>query len=179
MESKIDSYLTYVAEEWLKENQLAVDNGIQVEIAENFLSGMKQLFEESYVEVPSSKVNIVAEMAKELEEKTETLEEAVEENIKLSNELNEMKKKAIISECTANLADTQVAKVEELLEMVDFENEEQYKERVSSIVENYFLGEKKEEKKDTKDKKDDGDADDKMTEEMQSYVKSITESLKF
>jgi hypothetical protein len=72
MEEKVDSYLTYVAEEWMKENELAVENGIQTEIAENFLKGIKDLFLESYVEIPKNKVNVVAEMTQELQKKSES-----------------------------------------------------------------------------------------------------------
>jgi hypothetical protein len=181
LEDKIDSYLTYIAEEWMKENELAVENGIQTEIAENFLKGMKDLFIESYIEVPKNKVNIVKEMTKELSKKSVSLDEAIDSNIALKKEIEDMKKASIVSECTEGLADTQVDKVNDLVEMIDFDDEEQFSGRVKSIVETYF-------KKGSLNESDDGDADDKggdddkdgkkkkekTDESMQRYVEAIT-----
>jgi len=182
LEEKIDSYLTYVAEEWMKENELAVENGIQVEIAENFLKGMKDLFTEAYVEVPESKVDVVAEMAEELEKKTSVLDKEIDKNIQLQEEINNMKRSLIIKECTDGLADTQVDKVNDLVEMVAFEDEEQFKDRVKSIVETYFtkssLNEEDDKDKDDEDK-DDEDKDDKekTDESMKRYVDALSESM--
>jgi len=183
LEEKIDSYLTYVAEEWMTENQLAVDNGIQVEIAENFLRGMKDLFETSYVEVPESKVDVVAEMAEELEKKESMLEEAMDTNIQLKKSIVEIKRNIIIAECAAGLADTQVDKLKDLVEMVEYQDDEQFKERVEGIVETYI--------KKTVSESDDKGADDKGKDKKKDdkddvdeshlsddYIKSITESLK-
>ena len=169
-EDKIDEYLTYAVEEWMKENQLAIENGIQVEIAENFLSGMKTLFEENYVEIPEDKIDVVSEMTTELDNKTKALDNAIKESIKLKKELNEMKKKAIIAEVTEGLAESQKDKVDSLVEMVDFENEEQYKERVSSIVETYFKSSLNEDM-DSDNRENDEDEDD---DEMKKYIEALS-----
>lgn len=198
LEEKVDSYLTYVAEEWMKENELAVENGIQTEIAENFLKGIKNLFEESYVEVPKNKVDVVAEMTKELGKKSTSLDEAIDKNIELKKELTGMKKATIVSEHAGDLADTQKAKLDDLVEMIDFEDEDQFGSRVKSIVETYFkksaLNEEDDKDKDDKkenpfakkgDKKDDDDDDkddddkkEKTDESMQLYVEEISRSMK-
>jgi hypothetical protein len=184
LENKIDSYLTYVAEEWMKENELAVENGIQVEIAENFLKGMKDLFTEAYVEVPESKVDIVAEMTEELESKTAMIDEEIDRNIELRKELNDLKKTMIVAECTQGLADTQIDKVTSLVEMIDFDDEEQFTTRVKSIVETYFKGsslnesdDKDDDDKGKKDEKDEKD-DKETTDEMKSYVEELTRSMR-
>lgn len=161
LEEKVDSYLTYIAEEWMKDNELAIENGIQVEIAENFLKGMKDLFTESYVEIPENKVDVVSEMTEELAKKSESLDEQIDTNIELKKELVEMKKAHIVAGYIEPLADTQVDKLNDLVEMVDFEDEEQFEGRVKSIVETYFnkpLTEE-EEKEMKKKKKEDGESD--------------------
>jgi hypothetical protein len=176
LEEKIDSYLTYVAEEWMSENELAVENGIQVEIAENFLHGMKELFESSYVEVPESKVDVVAEMAEELEKKEKMLEEALDQNIALKKSITETKREMIIAECTEGLADTQVDKLKDLVAMVEYKDDDQFKERVESIVETYIK--KADTKDDEKEKKGKEEENDDVNEDMDNYIKSITESIK-
>ena len=174
LEEKIDSYLTYVAEEWMSENELAVENGIQVEIAENFLQGMKELFESSYVEVPESKVDVVSEMAEELEKKEKMLEKALDENINLSKSINNIKRDMIVAECTDGLADTQVDKLKDLVAMVEYKDDTQFKERVESIVETYIK------KANTKvdEKKSKSEKTEEVNEDMDKYIKSITESIK-
>lgn len=183
LEEKVDSYLTYVAEEWMKDNELAVENGIQTEIAENFLKGMKSLFEESYVEIPKNKVNVVAEMTDELTKKSTSLDEAIDKNIELKNEIIAMKKATIVSECAGDLADTQKAKLNDLTEMIDFEDESQFGDRVKSIVETYF---KESDDSDADDKKTDDDDDDnkdddkkkeKTDESMALYVAELSRSM--
>lgn len=192
LEEKVDSYLTYVAEEWMKENELAVESGIQTEIAENFLRGMKSLFEESYVEIPKNKVNVVSEMTKELQKKSSALDESIDKNIELKKEIVSMKKAAIVSECAGNLADTQLDKLNDLVEMIDFEDESQFSGRVKSIVETYFtkksaLNEEDMKDDDKKDDDDDDKSDDKSDDKkektdestnMDSYVAALSRSMK-
>ena len=193
LEEKVDSYLTYVAEEWMKENELAVENGIQTEIAENFLKGIKALFEESYVEIPKNKVDVVAEMTEELSKKSTALDEAIDKNIELKKEIVNMKKAHIVSECAGDLADTQMAKLNDLVEMIDYEDDEQFSGRIKSIVETYFSGKLNEEdmkkigeEEDDDDEKDDDDMkdDDKkekkedMDESMKRYVEALSKSMR-
>lgn len=188
LEEKVDSYLTYVAEEWMKDNELAVENGIQVEIAENFLKGMKDLFTESYVEIPDSKIDVVGEITEELAKKSTSLDEAIDKNIGLKKEIVEMKKSQIVAKHVAELADTQVDKLNDLVEMVDFEDEDQFSGRVKSIVETYFKKSLDEEEDKKKKKDDDDDDDDKndddgkkkkkedVDESMKRYIDAISQS---
>jgi len=194
LEEKIDSYLTYVAEEWMKENELAVENGIQTEIAENFLTGIKDLFQESYVEIPKNKVNIVTEMTAELKKKSKSLDESIDKNIELKKLIVDMKKAAIVAEHVGDMADTQKDKLKDLVEMVDFEDETQFSGRVKSIVETYFskrsLNEEDEKddgkKDDDDDDKDDSDDDkkdkkdkkEKTDESMSRYVAELSRSMR-
>ena len=176
LEEQIDSYLTYVAEEWMKDNELAVENGIQVEIAENFLSGMKELFEASYVEVPESKVDVVAEMAEELKKKENMLEKVMNENIEMNKKIVSIRRDMIISECASGLADTQVDKLKDLVEMIEYKDDDQFKERVSSIVETYIN--KKSVNEETDEDEDDNDSDDeKDTTKKKDKKKKVDESL--
>jgi hypothetical protein len=190
-ETKIDSYLTYVVDEWMKENKLAVEKGVQVEIAENFLTGMKDLFTESYVEIPENKVDVVAEMIEELSDKRNRISNLIDENITLKEQVKDTRRGVILAECTTGLADTQMEKLTDLVEMVDYNNDEQFKGRVSSIVESYF-GKKyliedddkdddddKDEDKDSKkknpfEKKDKKDKKEKTDESMKRIVEAIS-----
>ncbi len=172
MEDKIDSYLSYVAEEWMKENKLAVENGIQQEIAENFLAGMKDLFEESYVEVPKSRVNLVSELTRKNKQLESKLNEAVRNNMTLNEEVKLFKQSEIIAEHTRGMADTEVERVYELAKMIDYEDDRQYTSRIKGIVEGYF--------KQTTAKNDDGEKNiDKETidESMQAFVAALSRSL--
>jgi len=193
IEAKVDSYLTYVAEEWMKENELAVENGIQVEIAENFLKGMKDLFTESYIEIPKNKVNVVAEMTAELKKKSDSLDEAIDKNIELKAEIVKLKKASIVEGIVKDMADTQKEKLNGLIEMVDFESEEQFSGRVKNIVETYFKssvnesddddeddkpGMKEKEDDDEDDKKEKKEKKEKTDESMKRYVEALSLSVK-
>jgi hypothetical protein len=135
---KVDSYLNYVVEQWMEENQLAVESGLRTEIAEEFMSGLKNLFKEHYIEVPEEKYDVLGELQSKTEELEAKLNEAIEGNIAASKELAELKAAKIIEEQTKGLADTEVEKLKKLVEGVDFENEELYREKVGVIKENYF-----------------------------------------
>lgn len=138
MVEKIDSYLNYVVENWMAENELAIENGLRTEIAEDFISGLKVLFKEHYIEVPEEKYDVMSEMSDKIAALEERLNEMVSENAELSNDVVELKREAIIAEVSEELADTEAAKLEKLLEGVDFESEELYREKVRVIKENYF-----------------------------------------
>jgi hypothetical protein len=187
LEEQVDSYLTYVVEEWVEENKLAIDAGIKTEIAEHFMSGMKELFEESYVEVPENKIDVVAEMTEQLETKENELNDAVTENIKLTSELKDFRKAFIVSEETDGLADSEIDKIESFIEMVDYDDEDSYRSQIKSIVEAY-TGKSDDKDKDDdadddkkKDKKDnDDDADDETNESVNFYASAISKgSTKF
>ena len=135
---KVDSYLNYVVENWIKENEIAVENGLRTEIAEGFMDKLKDLFTESYIQVPESKVDLVDELAEQVEELETKLNETTQKVIDQSGEIEEMTKDRIINESASDLADTQVEKLKSLVNDLDFENEEKFKEKVDTIKEAHF-----------------------------------------
>ena len=135
---KVDSYLNYVVEGWMEENKLAIQNGLRTEIAEDFMTKLKGLFEESYIEVPEGKVDLVDELAANVEELEDGLNKATESNIKMNEELETYKREAIIREASKGLAETEVEKLKGLAENVDFENEETFAQKVAQLKESYF-----------------------------------------
>ena len=141
MVEKVDSYLNYVVENWMKENELQVENGLRTEIAEGFMSKLKDLFSESYIEVPESKVDLVDELAEQVEELESKLNETTQKVIDQSGELEEMKKEEIIRESSSDLADTQVEKLKSLVNDLDFEDAEKYAEKVKVVKEAHFSNE--------------------------------------
>jgi len=135
---KIDSYLNYVVENYIKENELAIENGLRTEIAEDFMAGLKVLFKEHYIEVPEEKYDVIGELQAKAEELTAKLDEAIGNNVDLNKEVTSLKRIAVVDEMSKDLASTEAAKLGKLLEGVDFENEDLYREKVSVIKENYF-----------------------------------------
>ena len=135
---KIDSYLNYVVENWMKENELALENGLRTEIAEDFMSGLKVLFKEHYIEVPEEKYDVIGELQAKAAELEAKLDEAIGSNVDLNKEVTSLKRQAVVEELSKDLADTEAAKLGKLLEGVDFENEDLYREKVSVIKDNYF-----------------------------------------
>ena len=135
---KVDSYLNYVVESWMEENKLAIQSGLRTEIAEGFMNGMRDLFVESYVEVPESKVDLVDELASQVDELEEKLNTTTGDAISLAEELETYKRESIIAEASRDLADTQAEKLKGLLETVDFESEESFTAKVTTVKESYF-----------------------------------------
>ena len=135
---KIDAYLNYVVEGYLEENKLAIENGLRNEIAEDFMSGLKALFKEHYIEVPEEKYDVIGELQVKVTELEESLNGQINSNVGLNSELTELKKKMIIKEMSKDLADTEANKLSKLLEGVEFDSTELYKEKVTVIKENYF-----------------------------------------
>jgi len=135
---KIDSYLNYVVENWMKENELALENGLRTEIAEDFMAGLKNLFKEHYIEVPEEKYDVIGELQAKAETLESKLDEAISSNVELNKEVISLKRQAIIEEMSKDLADTESVKLTKLLEGVDFENEDLYREKIAVIKENYF-----------------------------------------
>jgi hypothetical protein len=135
---KVDSYLNYVVETWMEENRLAVQAGLRTEIAETFMGKLKDLFVESYVEVPESKVDLIDELATANEELEESFNEAMAKSIALTEEIESLKRAAIIREAARDLAETQVEKLKTLVEDIDFEDEETFSVKVATIKESYF-----------------------------------------
>ena len=135
---KVDSYLNYVVEGWMEENKLAVQSGLRTEIAEKFMNSLKDLFTESYIEVPESKVDLVDELAEEVEELEEALNASTAKAIQVSEELEVMKRASVIREASKDMAQTQVEKLAKLVEDIDFEDEDTFAEKVKTVKESYF-----------------------------------------
>ena len=135
---KVDNYLNYVVENWMEENKLAIQNGLRTEIAEDFMTKLKGLFEESYIEVPEGKVDMVDDLADQVEELEKTVNESTKKAIDMAVELESYKRDAIIREATKDLAETQVEKLKKLAENVDFEDEETFTQKVAQLKESYF-----------------------------------------
>src|SRR6056300_345101 len=135
---KVDSYLAYVVEEWMKENELALERGIKGEIAEDFISGLKKLFEDHYIDVPDEKYNVLEDQASKIEELNKKLNESIEKNVELSKENGKHVRQSIIDEASKELAETQKEKFNKLAEEIDYKNEEDFRGKVSTIKESYF-----------------------------------------
>ncbi len=139
---RTDKYLEYVADEWLKENQLAVENGLKTEMTESFLSGMKGLFEDHYVSIPEEKYDVVSTMVEKLDDMETKLNEQIEKNVALNARLSESTSDVILSDVSEGLAETQKEKLASLAEGVEFESEESYKEKLQQLRESYFSDKK-------------------------------------
>ena len=138
MTEKTDGYLSYVVEEWMKENELAVERGVRSELVEDFMSGLKNLFTEHYIDIPEEKVDLVDDLFEKVEELEKKLDESVNSNVETKQELSKYKKDEALRTVSEDLADTEKEKLEKLSDGVDFEDEEQYKEKLGVIKENYF-----------------------------------------
>jgi hypothetical protein len=138
MSEQIDSYLTFVAEKWVAENALAIDNGIKTEIAENLMSGLRNLFAENYLEVPEEQFELAAEATEQLNVMEEKLNEQIQLNVEMHKKLGGYIKNGIVSEVSVGLAETQKDKLMSLSEGVEFTTEEDFREKVETLKESYF-----------------------------------------
>lgn len=135
---KVDGYLNYVVEQWMNDNELALENGVKLEIFESFVSNMKSVFEQHNIELPEEKYDVVGELAEEVEAAKASLDEQVAANIALVKELNEMKRQAAIMEASAGMADIDAEKFSSLAEELSFEDSETFSTKLQTIKENYF-----------------------------------------
>ena len=135
---RVDSYLEYVANEWLEENSLAVEQGLKAEMSESFLTGMKSLFEEHYVSIPEDKYDVLESMVNKLDDMEEKLNEQIEKNVGLTKRLAESKSDGILSDVSEGLAVTQKDKLASLAESVEFESETDYREKLVTLRNSYF-----------------------------------------
>jgi len=135
---RVDSYLEYVADEWLQENALQVERGLRTEMTESFLEGMRGLFEEHYVTIPDDKYDVVENMVDKLDEMESKLNEQIEKNIAITKSLSEATGGNILSDVSEGLSTTQKEKLASLAEGVEFESEESYKEKLETLKESYF-----------------------------------------
>ena len=135
---RVDSYLEYVASEWMQENQLAVDQGLKGELSESFMTGLKGLFEEHYVSVPEDKYDVLESMVNKLDEMEEKLNEQIDKNVNLNKRLAESTSDGILSDVSEGLAVTQKDKLASLAESVEFETENDYREKLVTLRNSYF-----------------------------------------
>tara|TARA_B100001175_G_scaffold130074_1_gene110516 strand:+ start:1880 stop:3106 length:1227 start_codon:yes stop_codon:yes gene_type:complete len=135
---RVDSYLEYVASEWMQENQLAVDQGLKGELSESFMTGLKGLFEEHYVSVPEDKYDVLESMVNKLDEMEEKLNEQIDKNVNLNKRLAESTSDGILSDVSEGLAVTQKEKLASLAESVEFETENDYREKLVTLRNSYF-----------------------------------------
>ena len=135
--TKIDDYLNYVVEQWMEENELAIESGLRSEIVEDFIGGLRNLFAEHYIDIPEEKVDIVEEMANRVEELEEELNEQIEKNIEIVNEINEAKKFQAVQAVCEGLTQTQVEKLQSLAEGIEFTTEEEFSEKLNTLKEAY------------------------------------------
>ena len=137
----VDKYLTYCAEEWTKENELAIERGLRSEMTENFIEGLKTLFVEHYVDVPEDKYDVIDELANRLDEMEQKLDSEVNRNMDITEELDTLKRDNVVSEASKDLTETQKEKLSSLAEGVDFKDAEDFAEKISEIKEAYFPAE--------------------------------------
>ena len=173
---KVDNYLNYVVEQWMEDNKVAVEQGLRTEIAEKFMTSLKDLFTESYIEVPESKVDLVDQLAQENEELEASSNEAIARSLAMAEELEAYKRDAIIREHATGLAETQVEKLKKLAEDIDFETEETFAEKVATIKESYFT--KKASESADIEEDDDGETVAEASGAMASYLSAIQKTNK-
>ena len=173
---KVDSYLNYVVEGWMEENKLAVQTGLRTEIAENFMNSLKDLFTESYIEVPESKVDLVDDLADQVAELEESLNTTTADAIEMAEELEAYKRDAIIQEASRDLADTQVEKLKSLVNDIDFDDEETFAQKVATVKESYFT--KKSVSESTDFESDDEDDTVEVSGSMAQYINALQSTSK-
>ena len=135
---KVDSYLNYVVENWMKENELSINNGLRTEIAEEFMTSLQRVFAEHYVEVPDSKVDLVDELSAQVTELEESLNKSTEDNIKLTESVSDLERNEVVREQSSGLAETEAEKLASLVEDIDFDNKETFEMKVKTVKESYF-----------------------------------------
>ena len=137
---KVDSYLNYVVENWMKENEVAVNQGLKTEIAEDFMTSLQQVFKEHYIEVPEGKEDLIDDLADQVAELEESLNKSTEENISLHGQVSSFEKDEVVRNASSGLAETEAEKLAKLCEDVEFDNKEAFEQKVETIKQSYFKG---------------------------------------
>ena len=174
---KVDSYLNYVVEEWMKENKLALERGIKGEIAEDFIGGLKKLFEDHYIDVPDEKYDVLEDQASKIEDLEKKLNEEIEKNVEMNKVNGSYKRQEIIDEHSKDLADTAKEKFDSLVEGVEYSSEEDFAQKVKTIKESYF--EQKAEKSASADIDDVAEGDESnadLSDAMAAYTNAISKT---
>ena len=176
LSEKVDTYLNYVVEEWTKENELAIERGLKGEIAEDFISGLKQLFEDHYIDVPDEKYDVLEAQSDKISELEEKLNTEISKSMEVKESNNSLVREQVISEVSEDLADTEVEKFKSLTQDVEFSNEESFKEKLNTLKESYFP-KSQPSTSDDLDNETDGSAQDVDTSKsMKSYLNAISAS---
>ena len=175
---KVDTYMNYVVEEWMKENELAVERGLKGEIAEDFIAGLKQLFEDHYVDIPDDKYDVLQAQSDKIAELEEKVNKTLDESIEFKKSNDDLTRNKVISEMVSDLADTEIEKFKELTQDVDFGNEEDFKGKLETLKESYFPKTIKETTENI-DNVETGPAQDiDVTDSMAAYSKAIGTAVK-
>jgi hypothetical protein len=175
---KVDTYLNYVVEEWLKENELAVERGLKGEIAEDFIAGLKQLFEDHYVDIPDDKYDVLQAQSDKIAELEEKVNKTLDESMNLKKGNDSLTRNKVISEMSSDLADTEIEKFKGLTEDVDFGSEEDFRGKLDTLKESYFPKTIKETTENI-DNVETGPAQDiDVTDSMAAYSKAIGTAVK-
>ena len=169
---KVDTYLNYVVEEWTKENELAIERGLKGEIAEDFISGLKQLFEDHYIDVPDEKYDVLEAQSEKIAELEEKVNSVMEQNISLTTVKSGLVREQVVSEACEDLTDTEIEKFKSLTEDVDFADEESFKAKLDTLKESYFPKMIVEQNFDDEDGGTAQDID--TTEAMSAYMSAIS-----
>lgn len=173
---KVDDYLNYVVEQWMQENEIAIESGLRSEITEDFIAGLRNLFAENYINVPEDKVELVDELASKVEELEVKLNEEIEANIQYKKQLTEAIKVQLVNEVCEGLTATQVEKIKALAESVEFSTEEEFVEKLETIRENYFpSGVKKADVAQLHEEVEDDGSDKKVSADP--YVASVVQAI--
>ena len=175
---KVDNYLNYVVEEWTKENELAIERGLKGEIAEDFISGLKQLFEDHYIDVPDEKYDVLEAQSQKISELEAKLNEEVEKNISFKNNNAKLVREQVISQCTGDLTEVEIEKFKSLTEDVDFTDEDSFRSKLDTLKESYFPKNKPTVTETTDDVETGNAQDIDTTGTMSAYMKAIGKGVK-
>src|SRR6056300_1953918 len=176
---KVDSYLNYVVEGWMKENELAVQQGLRTEIAEEFMTSLQAVFKEHYIEVPEGKVDLVDDLNESVNDLEETLNKTTEDNIKLHASVQEFERKEVVREQSEGLAETEAEKLASLVEDIEFDNKETFENKVKTVKESYFKSEVTESVDEVDSLLGEDNADESVvSDSMARYTQAITKFTK-
>ena len=177
---RVENFLQYACDEWLKENELAVEQGLRTEVTETFMEGLRKLFIESNINVPDDKLDLAAEMSEKIDEMEDRLNEQVKKNVELHEVVGTYRKHEILSELTRGLAETQKDKFKSLADAVEFKSDESYREKLGQIKESYFGAPKTETVTEVASEESAPEAEkqlESISESMASYVEQLAKRI--
>jgi nucleoid DNA-binding protein len=176
---RVDEYLDYVTEEWMKENEVAIENALKVEVAETFMNKIKDLFTENYISVPEEKVDLVAELEKQKEELEGKLEEQINKSIDSKKATDELERYKTFSEACSGLTMTQIDKLSKLSEGIEYESNDEYKSKIDLLKEHYFTNKSAKSEGDLNSEPVELDSDEpQITGSMAAYTSAISRSVR-